>query len=187
MPLAASKSVERRLLGRSARVFLPSRSSCFPRLRTSARLSRKSHGSSRYDPIQAAEVLRLANSGLYGRRYEVRSVFHAIAMLRIYGKLESDRCNGNALWRGVPTRTTLPSCGNGGGIALLPPWWPRNAARTVHRTMHTRPVLLHGVGQLALFEDLSGAVPRALSSVPTATNAIFSRGSAVSSVLITKR
>jgi HD-like signal output (HDOD) protein len=33
------------------------------------------------DPVLAGEVLRLANSGLYGRRFKVYSVLQAIAML----------------------------------------------------------------------------------------------------------
>lgn len=114
------------------------------------------------DPVLAGEVLRLANSGLYGRRFEVRSVLQAIAMLGtgILGQIAITA----ALWRGLPRRTA----------PFVRGWWRHSiAAALVARdtTKNSSPdfaytaALLHGVGQLALFEDAAGDYSKLIERV----------------------
>ncbi len=102
------------------------------------------------DPVLAGEVLRLANSGLYGRRFEVRSILQAIALLGI--GILSQMAMTAALWRGLPRRTA----------PFVRAWWRHSiAAALVARKsgqdssgdLAYTAALLHGVGQLALFED----------------------------------
>jgi len=108
------------------------------------------------DPVLAGEVLRLANSGLYGRRFEVRSVPQALAMLGS-GKISQIAVTAT-LWRGL-TRRTAP---------FVRDWWRHNIAAALIATRSSRdlaldvvytPALLHGVGQLALFEDAPEEYP----------------------------
>jgi HD-like signal output (HDOD) protein len=158
--MPALKSLERRLLGR-----LPAFSPIAVRLLAALADERTSFKEIArlitLDPIQAAEVLRLANSGLYGRRVEVRSVLHAIAMLG-FGKLSQIAVTA-ALWRGVPTRTA----------PFVREWWRHNiaAALIAKECGRGRSVdsaytaaLLHGVGQLALFEDSPEQYPALVES-----------------------
>ncbi len=113
------------------------------------------------DPILAGEVLRLANSGLYGRRFEVRSVLQAIALLGI-GRINQLAVTA-ALWRGLPRRTSL----------FVREWWRHSiAAALITQRFHQggsssitgdfayTAGLLHGVGQLALFQDSPDAYPQ---------------------------
>ncbi len=102
------------------------------------------------DPVLAGEVLRLANSGLYGRRFEVRSILTAIAILGV-GKLSQIAVTA-VLWRGLPRRTS----------PFVRDWWrhsiagalvARRASEDVHTDFAYTAALLHGVGQLALFQD----------------------------------
>ena len=102
------------------------------------------------DPVLAGEVLRLANSGLYGRRFEVRSVLTAIAILG-FGKLSQIAVTA-VLWRGFPRRTT----------PFVRDWWRHSIAAALVARQSSKHLglvnaytaaLLHGVGQLALFED----------------------------------
>jgi HD-like signal output (HDOD) protein len=102
------------------------------------------------DPVLAAQVLRLANSGLYGRRTEVSSVLQAISFLGM--RTLSHTAVTAALWRGLPHRTT----------PFVRAWWRHSiaAALIAQHITHNSPVdlaytaaLLHGVGQLALFQD----------------------------------
>lgn len=102
------------------------------------------------DPILAAEVLRMANSGLYGRRCEVRSILTAIAMVGT-GKL-SQIVVTVALWRGLQGRA----------VPFVRDWWRHSIAAALIAQRSSKEVsvdfaytaaLLHGVGQLALFED----------------------------------
>jgi HD-like signal output (HDOD) protein len=102
------------------------------------------------DPVLAGQVLRLANSGLYGRRSEVCSVLQAISFLGM--KTLSQTAVTAALWRGLARRTT----------PFVRAWWRHSiaAALIAQHTTQNSPVdlaytaaLLHGVGQLALFED----------------------------------
>jgi HD-like signal output (HDOD) protein len=102
------------------------------------------------DPVLAGEVLRLANSGLYGRRFEICSILQAIAMLgsATLGEIAVTA----ALWRGLTHRTA----------PFVRDWWRHCvAAALVARQSGKGPdvdsaytaALLHGVGQLALFEE----------------------------------
>ncbi len=102
------------------------------------------------DPVLAGEVLRLANSGLYGRRVEVRSILQAIALLGM-GMLSQIAMTA-ALWRGLPRRTA----------PFVRAWWRHSVAAALVARKSSQELsedsaytaaLLHGVGQLALFED----------------------------------
>jgi HD-like signal output (HDOD) protein len=144
-----SKGIDRRLLGR-----LPAFSPIAIRLVSALADERTSYKDiSRLialDPVMAGEVLRLANSGLYGRRAEVRSVMTAIAMLGV-GKI-SQIVMTAALWRGLPRRTS----------PFVRDWWrhsvaaaliARESGKGLAMDFAYTAALLHGVGQLALFED----------------------------------
>jgi HD-like signal output (HDOD) protein len=100
------------------------------------------------DPVLSGETMRMANSGLFGRRQEVRSVLHAIAMVGLQ-RLTRIAVTA-ALWRGVPNRTS----------PFMKAWW-RHSVATALIAEHTAVVpidhaytagLLHGIGQLALIE-----------------------------------
>jgi len=108
------------------------------------------------DPALAGEVLRLANSGLYGRRVEVRSVLTAIGMLGL-GKL-SQIVTTATLWRGLSRRTS----------PFVRDWWRHSIASALIARQTSKDMgldfaytaaLLHGVGQLALFEDAPNGYP----------------------------
>jgi HD-like signal output (HDOD) protein len=100
------------------------------------------------DPSLSGETLRMANSGLYGRRQQVQSVLHAIAMVGLY-RLTRLAVTA-ALWRGMPNRTS----------PFMKAWWRHSVATALiaeHSSMLAIDYaytagLLHGVGQLALFE-----------------------------------
>ena len=100
------------------------------------------------DPALSGETLRMANSGLYGRRGEVVSVLHAIAMVGLH-QLTRIAVTA-ALWRGIPNRTS----------PFMKAWWRHSvAAALIAEHSATLPIdhaytagLLHGVGQLALIE-----------------------------------
>ena len=100
------------------------------------------------DPALAGETLRMANSGLFGRRQPVQSVLHAIAMVGL-ARLTRIAVTA-ALWRGVPNRTS----------PFMKAWWRHCvAAALIAEHSATRPIdhaytagLLHGIGQLALIE-----------------------------------
>jgi HD-like signal output (HDOD) protein len=100
------------------------------------------------DPALSGETLRLANSGLFARRQEIQSVLHAIAIVGLE-KLTHLAVTA-ALWRGIPNRTS----------PFMKAWW-RHCVATGLIGEHTAKLpidhaytagLLHGVGQLALFE-----------------------------------
>lgn len=102
------------------------------------------------DPVLSGEVLRLANSGLYGRRAEVDSILFAIAMLGC-GKLSQIVVTA-ALWNGLPRRTA----------PFIRDWWRHSVAAALIARQYSdekfkdssyTAALLHGVGQLALFQD----------------------------------
>ncbi|MDP9112832.1 MAG: HDOD domain-containing protein [Acidobacteriota bacterium] len=108
------------------------------------------------DPILAGEVLRLANSGLYGRWLRIQSLFEAIARLGT-GRLSQVAITA-ALWRGLP-RKTAP---------FVREWWRHSiaAALLAQQCAAELPAdhaytatLLHGIGQLALFEDAPNDYP----------------------------
>jgi HD-like signal output (HDOD) protein len=100
------------------------------------------------DPALSGETLRMANSGLYARRQEIVSVLHAIAIVGLR-KLTQIVVTA-ALWRGVPNRTS----------PFMKAWWRHCVATAIIAEQSTEmPIdhaytagLLHGVGQLALFE-----------------------------------
>ena len=116
------------------------------------------------DPALAGETLRMANSGLYGRRQQVQSVLHAIAMVGLH-RLTHIVVTA-ALWRGMPQRTS----------PFVKGWWRHSVAAALIAEHSARlPIdhaytasLLHGVGQLALFEhagqDYSRLVSGAVSN-----------------------
>ena len=100
------------------------------------------------DPALSGETLRMANSGLFGRRQAVHSVLHAIAIVGLQ-RLTRIAVTA-ALWRGVPNRTS----------PFMKAWW-RHSVATALIAEHTAVVpidhaytagILHGVGQLALIE-----------------------------------
>jgi HD-like signal output (HDOD) protein len=102
------------------------------------------------DPVLSGEVLRVANSGLYGRWIKVSSLLEAIAKLGT-GRLIQIVVTA-ALWRGLPRRTA----------PFVRDWWRHSvsAALIAQQCSHDLPMdlaytaaLLHGIGQLALFED----------------------------------
>ena len=100
------------------------------------------------DPALSGETLRIANSGLYNRRQPVQSVLHAIAIVGL--ERLTRLAVTAALWRGLPNRSSL----------FMKAWWRHNLATAlVAEHSSTQPIdyaytagLLHGVGQLALFE-----------------------------------
>ena len=102
------------------------------------------------DPVLAGEVLRIANSGLYGRWLRVSSLLEAIARLGT-ARLSQIAITA-ALWRGLPRRTA----------PFVREWWRHSIASALIAqecgqdlpTDHAYTAgLLHGIGQLALFED----------------------------------
>jgi len=108
------------------------------------------------DPVLAGQVLGLANSGLYGRRYGVHSILTATALLGV-GKL-SQIVTTAALWRGLPHRTA----------PFVRDWWRHSIAAALIAQQSSKELaldfgytaaLLHGVGQLALFQDAPADYP----------------------------
>lgn len=104
----------------------------------------------RVDPALSGEVLSLANSGLYGRRFPVRSIMHAMALVGIR-KVGSIVITA-ALWKALPRR----------GSPFISAWWRHAVASALvaeHVTAGSPGIdsaytagLLHAVGQLALFQ-----------------------------------
>jgi len=101
------------------------------------------------DPALAGQTLGLANSGLLARRHEIVSVLHAIAIVGL-GRL-TQMVVMAALWRGIPNRTA----------PFMKAWWRHSVATAIigEQSAAGLPIdhaytagLLHGVGQLALFE-----------------------------------
>ncbi len=108
------------------------------------------------DPVLAGEVLRLANSGLYGRWLRIGSLLEAIARLGT-GRLSQVAITA-ALWRGLPRRTA----------PFVREWWRHSIAAALLAQQCTQDLptdhaytaaLLHGIGQLALFEDAPNDYP----------------------------
>jgi len=109
------------------------------------------------DPVLAGEVLRLANSGLYGRWLRVSSLLEAIARLGT-GRLSQVAITA-ALWRGLPRRTA----------PFVREWWRHSIAAALLAQQCGLDLatdyaytgaLLHGIGQLALFEDAADDYPK---------------------------
>jgi len=85
------------------------------------------------DPALSGEVLRLANSGYYGRRCAIRSVLHAIGLLGI--RRINTLVITAALWGGLPRRTSPFLGGSGEAVEC-----------------GYTAAILHGIGQLALYQ-----------------------------------
>ena len=102
------------------------------------------------DPALSGEVLKLANSGFYGRRAAVHSIVHAIALVGI--RRVSPIVITAAIWKALPRQ---PS-------AMVKSWWRHSIASALvaeHLAQQGSGVdsaytasLLHAIGQLALFE-----------------------------------
>ncbi len=120
----------------------------------------------RMDPVMSGEVLRLANSGFYGRRASVQSILHAIVLVG------SERLTGivitAALWEALPRQRS----------PFIKDWWRHNLASALvaeHISQKGPNMdsaytagLLHGVGQLALFQH---SPPQYLSVMNMASSA----------------
>ncbi len=114
------------------------------------------------DPVLAGRVLQLANSGLYGRRYRVQSVLHAVALLGL--KDISRIAITAALSSGLP-RETSP---------WVRAWWRHSVAsaliadhvglRELELDFGYTAGLLHAVGALALFQSDPDGYPRLADS-----------------------
>src|SRR5271169_3767208 len=68
------------------------------------------------DPAISGQVLRLANSGFYGRRSSVHSILHAIALVGI--KTLSGIVVTAAIWKALPRQRT----------PFLTDWWRHSVA-----------------------------------------------------------
>jgi len=102
------------------------------------------------DPAIAGEVLRLANSGFYGRRSTVRSILHAIGLLGV--RRISTLVVTAALWNGLPKKST----------PFVKTWWRHSIASAlvaeyirgtgeIADSAYTA-ALLHSIGQLAFYQ-----------------------------------
>jgi len=102
------------------------------------------------DPALSGEVLKLANSGFYGRRSAVHSIVHAIALVGI--RRVSPIVITAAIWKALPRQ---PS-------AAVKAWWRHSIASAFIAEQAAREYsgldaaytggLLHSIGQLALME-----------------------------------
>lgn len=102
------------------------------------------------DPAISGEVLRLANSGFYGRRSAVRSILHAIGLLGV--RRISTLVVTAALWNGLPKKSTV----------FIKTWWRHSiASALVAEYMRGASEfsdcaytasLLHAIGQLAFYQ-----------------------------------
>lgn len=102
------------------------------------------------DPVMSGEVLRLANSGFYGRRSTVQSILHAIALVGI--KKLTGIVITAALWKALPRQRS----------PFISEWWRHSLATALvaehvaHKGPHMDSAytagLLHALGQLALFQ-----------------------------------
>ncbi len=104
----------------------------------------------RLDPSISGEVLRLANSGFYGQRSTVQSTLQAIVLMG------SKKLTGivvtAALWKALPHQRS----------PFIKDWWRHSLASALiaehlsqkgpHPDSAYTAALLHGVGQLALFQ-----------------------------------
>jgi HD-like signal output (HDOD) protein len=103
------------------------------------------------DPAISGEVLKLANSGFYGRRASVHSIVHAIALVGI--RRVSPIVITAAIWKALPRQ---PS-------PMVKAWWRHSIASALiaeHLSQENHGIesaytasLLHAIGQLALLES----------------------------------
>jgi putative nucleotidyltransferase with HDIG domain len=102
------------------------------------------------DPTLAGEVLKLANSGFYGRRYAIHSIAHAIALVGI--RRVTPIVITAAIWRALP-RQPSPA---------VKTWWRHSIASALvaqhvcqgdqNSDSAYTAGLLHALGQLAFME-----------------------------------
>jgi HD-like signal output (HDOD) protein len=115
------------------------------------------------DPVLAGQVLQVANSGMYGRETNVRSVLHALAILGL--RKISRIAITTALSHGLPRRTS----------PWMRTWWRHSIASAIvadHVAIEAQlgvdfgytAGLLHAIGQLALYQNAPNDYPKLLDS-----------------------
>ncbi len=114
------------------------------------------------DPVLSGQVLRLANSGMYGREFHIQSVLHALAMLGL--RNISRIAITAALSQGVPRQTS----------PWMRVWWRHSIATALladHAGVRDLDLdfgytagLLHAIGQLALFQTAPREYPEILDA-----------------------
>jgi HD-like signal output (HDOD) protein len=115
------------------------------------------------DPVLAGQILRLANSGMYGRQIAIQSVLQAVAMLGL--KSISRIAITAALTTGFPRPTSV----------WMRDWWrhtiasaliaDRAGAANLSVDFGYTAGLLHAVGRLALFRHAPEEYPKLLDTV----------------------
>jgi HD-like signal output (HDOD) protein len=102
------------------------------------------------DPVLSGEILKIANSGLYGRRSSVRTIVQAIAVIGM-SRLTTIVVTA-AIWKGLPRRPPQ----------FVRDWWRHSVATALvaeHMNVDSARAnqaytagLLHAMGQLAMFQ-----------------------------------
>jgi len=102
------------------------------------------------DPVLSGEILKIANSGLYGRRSSVRSIVQALAVIGM-SRLTTIVVTA-AIWKGLPRRPPQ----------FVRDWWRHSIATALvaeHMNVDSANAnhaytagLLHAIGQLAMFQ-----------------------------------
>ena len=102
------------------------------------------------DPVLSGEILKIANSGLYGRRSSVRSILQAIAVIGM-SRLTTIVVTA-AIWKGLPRRPPQ----------FVRDWWRHSVGTALvaeHMNVDSGKAnqaytagLLHAIGQLAMFQ-----------------------------------
>jgi len=102
------------------------------------------------DPVLSGEILKIANSGLYGRRSSVRTIVQAIAVIGM-SRLTTIVVTA-AIWKGLPRRPPQ----------FVRDWWRHSIATALvaeHMNVDSAQAnqaytagLLHAIGQLAMFQ-----------------------------------
>jgi HD-like signal output (HDOD) protein len=105
---------------------------------------------SQLDPVLSGEILKIANSGLYGRRSSVRSIVQALAVIGM-SRLTTIVVTA-AIWKGLPRRPPQ----------FVRDWWRHSIATALvaeHMNVDSTQAnqaytagLLHSIGQLAMFQ-----------------------------------
>lgn len=114
------------------------------------------------DPVLSGQVLRLSNSGMYGREFHIQSVLHALAMLGL--RNISRIAITAALSQGLPRQAN----------PWMRVWWRHSIATALladHAGMKELDLdfgytagLLHAIGQLALFQTAPREYPEILEA-----------------------
>jgi len=115
------------------------------------------------DPSLSGQVLRLANSGLYGRSCAVHSILHAVALVGMHRVIPM--VITAAMWKGLPRRNA----------PFVKSWWRHSvgAALTAVHINHKSEAtdraytasLLHGIGQMALYQHSPALYEQVLDAV----------------------